>query len=294
MKLEAEKQGLKNGVHWVKRTWYNPLNGTAEPDKSKIPDIYLSPNQLIEYSKEGKLRAVMDYAKGTDDVSGPTDRYVWKDGRLMQMVRENAAYEAITSTIYTYDAGGNEIKRETKAGPGDKTGMLAAMATTEERIWNGGKLTTVVIRGRDGKVHSSTTYTYNAAGRKTKEEYSPVGLYSARTFEYDPKGNLIKDTYLDKDRKPSTVWAFENNVGGKPVRRVMSHFYQGKKDSEEITIYSYNAQGDKTSQKTVTDGKVTYDYAWQHKYDAKGNKIQTAHIKAGKPEHIEVLELRYY
>jgi hypothetical protein len=56
VELEAEKQGFKNGVHWVKRTWYLPLKGSTEPDKSKIPDIYLRPNQLMEFTKEGKLR----------------------------------------------------------------------------------------------------------------------------------------------------------------------------------------------------------------------------------------------
>ena len=265
---DADKQGLKSGVHWVKRTWYNPLNGTAEPDKAKIPDIYMRPNQLIEYGKDGKLRSVMDYARGTDDMSGPTERYYWKDGRLQRKVRENDAYEAITSTAYTYGTDGNEIKSETKPGPGDKTGLMAAMASTTESTWNGSRLTTLVTRDRNGKV-GSTTYTYDTSGRKTKEVYDPVSLYSARTYEYDQKGNLIKDTYLDKEGKPSTIWTFDYNAAGKPLKRVMSHFYQGKKDREEITTYSYNSQGDTTSQKTVSDGKATYDYGWQHKYDEK-------------------------
>ena len=157
------------------------------------------------------------------------------------------------------------------------------MATTEEKSWSGGRLAACTVRGRDGKVQKRTSYTYDAAGRKTKEEYSPAGLYSARTFEYDGKGHLIKDTYLDKEGHPSTVWTFENNAAGKPVKRVMSHFYKGKKDSEEVTSLTYNTQGDTTSTRTVKDGKVTYDYRWEHKYDAKGSRIQTAHIKAGKP-----------
>jgi YD repeat-containing protein len=294
MELEAEKQGFKNGVHWVKRTWYLPLKGKAEPDKSKVPDIYMRPNQLIEFSEQGKLRSVMDYERGSDEKSGPTRRWFWKDGKLVKEEQENTAYEAVTTTLHQYDAAGNEVKRETKAGPGDKTGIFAGMATTEENTWTGGKLASTTTRGRDGKVKQKTTYTYDAAGRKTKEEYSPAGLYSARTFEYDASGHVVKDTYLDKAGAPSTVWTFENNKAGKPLKRVMSHFYQGKKDSEEVTTFTYSPQGDMTSQKTEKDGKVTYDYRWEHKYDDKGNRIQTAHIKAGKPEHIEVLELRYY
>jgi hypothetical protein len=294
MELDAEKQGFKNGVHWVKRTWYLPLGGKAEPDKSKVPDIYMRPNQLMEFSKEGKLRAVMDYERGSDEKSGPTQRWYWKDGKLVKQEHENAAYEAISTTHYHYDAAGNELRRETKSGPGDKTGLFAGMASTEQNAWNGGKLTASTVRGSDGKVQKQTIFTYDAAGRKMKEEYSPTGLYSARTFAYDAGGNLVKDSCLDKAGAPSTVWTFENNPAGKPVKKVMRHFYQGKKDSEEVTTYTYNREGDMTTQRTEKDGKVTYDYSWEHKYDAKGNRVQTAHIKAGKPEYIEVLDLRYY
>ena len=55
MALPPEEEPAKNGVHWAKINYYKPLPGTMEPDPSKLPDIYMSPNQLIEYNKEGLL-----------------------------------------------------------------------------------------------------------------------------------------------------------------------------------------------------------------------------------------------
>jgi hypothetical protein len=149
MSLEAEKEGFRNGVQWVRRTWYNPINGTTEPDMSTVPNIYLRPNQLIEWSKEGKLKSVTEFVGGTDDKSLSTERYIWKDGRLIRKTHENADYELLYATSYTYDADGHEIKAETMPGPGDKMGFFAGMASTDESTWSGGRLTTMTTRGRD-------------------------------------------------------------------------------------------------------------------------------------------------
>lgn len=291
---DVEKWGFKPGVQWVKRTWYNPLNGTTEPDKSAIPSIYLRPNQLIEFNKEGKLKSLTEFQAGTDDETSITKNYIWKDGRLARMSHENANYEVVYATSYTYDASGNEIKGETKAGAGDKMGIFAGMASTDESSWSGGRRSFLITRDRDGIIQKRINFTYDAKGRVTTEDYTPVGLYSARTYEYDANGNVTKEAYLDKEGKPSTVWTYAYNPAGKRSKRVMAHFTAGKKDKEELTTYTYNAQGDMTSEKTVSDGKTTWDYRWEHKYDARGTRIETAHIKAGKLEYIETLKILYH
>ena len=288
--IEAQKQGLKGGVHWVKRTWYHPKPGTAEADKNSISQDIMRRSQLIEYTKDGKLRGVMDYAPGTNEGSGSEETLVYSAGRLVKRTQFAGDNEIFTTT-YTYDADGNEIKAEVKAG----AGMLGGMDHTDESTWRAGRRATLTTRGADGRLINTTTFTYDAAGRLVREDYTPVGLYAARTYEYDGKGHLIKDTYLDKTGQPSTIWTFENNAAGKPVKRIMKHFYQGEQDREEITTYAYSSQGDLSAQKTVRDNsKVTDDRAWQHTYDAKGNRIQTVHIWNGKPQMVEVLELRYY
>jgi hypothetical protein len=87
---------------------------------------------------------------------------------------------------------------------------------------------------------------------------------------------------------------YEYNTAGKLIKKAMTYSRRGKPESEEVTTNTYNVQGDRTSTKTVKDGQTIWNYNWEHKYDAKGNRIQTAHIKAGKPEYVEVLKLLYY
>ena len=53
-------QLAKPGISRIKITWYNPLPGTTEPDKSKVPDIYMWPGQLMKYKQDGRLILASD------------------------------------------------------------------------------------------------------------------------------------------------------------------------------------------------------------------------------------------
>lgn len=290
--IDAQKQGLKGGVHWVKRVWYLPKPGTTEPDKAAVSDDPARPSQLIEYNKEGKLRSVMTYIRGSADAPGWHQRWYYTDGRLTKQVQEDRDFETVLTTTYTYDDAGHETRRETKPGPANQMGVV--MYDLAENAWTGAVKKSSIRRDEAGAVQSQTSYTYDAAGRLTREDYKPIALYSARTFIYDEAGNIKKDTYLDRNGLRSFVWTGEYNAARKVTKRTTEQFYNDKKNSEEVTTHTYNSQGDITTRKTVKDGKTISDYTWQHNYDENGNRIQTVYINAGKPEFVEVLELRYY
>lgn len=287
-----DKKLAKPGINWIKITWYKPLAGTQEPDKSQVPDIYMRPNQLLQYNKEGRLMSAMDYQRGSDELSGPTLHYYWDGANLKKEVQENDQYEAIYTTIYSYDAAGNEIKNVTQRGPGDKFGITAN--GTVENTWVNGKLYKTVLRNYELVIAGFTTFSYDAKGLKTREDYSPLSLYSAQTFLYDTKGNLVNQTYLDKESKPSAEWLYEYDQMNRIVTRSYSEYNKGVKQSTEVTVMTYDANGGRTSEVTTKDGKITSEYKWQHTYDAKGNRIQTVHFKKGKVDVIEVLKLTYY
>lgn len=286
------KKLAQPGINWIKITWYKPLAGTQQPDKSQVPDIYMRPNQLLQYNKEGRLMSAMDYQRGSDEASGSTLHYYWDGANLKKEVQENDQYEAIYTTTYTYDASGNEIKNETLRGPGDKLGITTN--GTVENTWVNGKLNKTIHKNNQGAIQKSTTFSYDAKGLKSREDYTPVFLYSAKTFLYDAKGNLVNETYLDKEGKPSSEWIYEYDKMNRMVTRSYSEYYQGVKQSTEVTVMTYDANGGRTSEVTTKEGKVTSDYKWQHTYDAKGNRVQTVHFKKGKVEVIEVLKLTYY
>jgi hypothetical protein len=286
------KQLAKPGINWIKITWYNLLPGTTQPDKSKVPDIYMHPNQLLQYNKEGRLMSSMDYQRGSDEASGPTLHCYWDGTHLKKEVQENDQYEAIYTTTYTYDAAGNEIKNETKRGPGDKFGITANEFV--ESTWVNGQLSKTVYKNYEGVIEKATTFTYDAKGNKIKEAYAPVFLYAAKIFTYDAKGNKVTDTYLDKEGKPSSEWAYEYDKKGNLVKRIYTHYYKGVKESAEIALLTYDDNGSMTSDVVTKDGKTTSDQSWKHSYDAKGNRIQTIHFKNGKAEVVEVLQLTYY
>ena len=292
-KIDAAEQGLKQNVHWVKRTWYKPIkNGEAwAADKSSVPNIYLRPNQLIEYSKEGKMKAVMDYLPGTVDQSGPTRRYVWEGKKLKSEAFENAGYVLMNSATYTYDPEGHETRKETRRGPGDQFGFT--QNNSLESVWKGSLLTKQTLRDEKGALLNETSFTYDANGRKVREDYYPVSFYSGKTFEYDAKGNLIKETDLDKSGQPNMVRTYVYNSSNRIVKSTMTAYSKGIKTEERLITTTWNSQGDKTGE-VHNDGKKTISYGWQHSYDSKGNRIQTVHLKDGVAIEVEVLELRYY
>jgi hypothetical protein len=281
------------GVHWIERKWYKPLPGSEKPDTGKAADISLPANQLIEYNKNGNLMASMDFERGTYDVSGPTMRYYWDGGtRLKKEVFENEKYEAVYTTSYSYDAAGKEIKIETQRGPGDRMGITANEYT--ESTWTGGRLAKETYRDEKGALQKEITYTYNTAGLKTREDYYPVFLYSAKTFTYDDKGNMLTETRLDKAGKLSYILSYEYNSRGKLAKNSSVSYYNGVKQVDETEAYTYDAYGGCINKLITKGGKTVSNYSWKHTYDAKGSRVQTVHVQDGKTISVEVLELRYY
>ncbi|MGC4104094.1 hypothetical protein [Ferruginibacter sp.] len=283
---------VKPGIHWVKITWYKPLPGSQQPDKSKVPDIYLHPNQLIEYNKDGDLMSAMDYQRGSDENSGPTLHYYWENKKLKKEVQENDKYEALYTVTHSYDALGFQTKEETKSGPADKFHITSNEYT--EYTWEAGMLSKETRRDEKGALQSEVTYTYDIKGRKAKEVYYPVGLYAAKTFSYDNKGNLITESYLDKNGKISSEWVREFNADGKEIKVTLSSYYNGTKQSTETTVKTYDQHGECTQQTITRDGAAATTYAWKYTYDEKGSIIQAVHLKNSTVEYVEVRKITYY
>ena len=286
------KQDKSNttGLHYIDRFTYLPLPGTEQPDKSKLASNNINRNSIIAFNEAGRIISIMDYEPGTTDKSGPTKRYYWDGPKLIKEVQENDAFEVLYSVIYTYDASDNEIKAETKNGPADNSYLPGEIM---ESAWDADKLIKLTRKNEKGSIESERTYTYDSKGMRIKEVYSDKHNTSTKTFVYDSKGNKIKETDLDKDGNPSYIWEREYDKAGNMLKVTSTEYYQGKQQSQGVSIMTYDTHGGRTSYIHTENGKTTND-SWKHTYDNKGNRIQTVRIKEGKVVDVEVLKLLYY
>jgi len=287
-----EEKPNSTGLHFIKKIVYQPLPGTEKPDKSKPSTTTYKTNQIIEYKEDGHMMSVMDYERGSEDITNSTKRYYWDGDKLVKEVQENAASDVVYYTVYTYNSNGNEIKSVTKSGPADQMRFVGNESI--ESIWTDGKLTKIIRRDENNIFQSSRTYTYDNKGMLIKEEYTDKrNLTSVKTFGYDAKGNKIKEADLDREGKPKYSWDRVYDAAGRLVKVTGTEYYQGKVTGLRITTSTYDSHGGLASE-TDTDNGVTNTYTWKNTYDAKGNLTQTVSIKNGKVEEVEVRSLIYY
>ena len=286
-----EEKPNTTGLHFIERFDYLPLPGTETADKTKLATESYKTNQIIEYNEAGRIMSVMDYERGSKDVTNSTKRFYWEGRKLLKEVQENAAGEEVYTVSYTYNAAGNEMKSVTKSGPAGQMAFIENEST--ESIYTDGKLTKFIRRNDKDEFRNSRTYTYDSKGMVIKEEYTNQYNTAVKTFAWDSKGNKIKEADLDKDGNPKYVWERQYDQAGRMTKSIGTEYYQGKKQGERIMTITYDSHGAITNQVDADNG-TTNIYSYKHTYDARGNLLQTVSLKNGKVEDVEVRNLLYY
>lgn len=128
---------------------------------------------------------------------------------------------------YTYDSKGNALSYTTNMGDlfscsfkYDSNGNLILKG------FSSGSVVTYEYNDKKLLIHEKDTqgrerwYSYNSAGRKTKEKRKLLNDISTITFSYDKNGNLV----LKKQKigKVATEEKFEYNSAGKRTKRIVN------------------------------------------------------------------------
>lgn len=198
---------------------------------------------------------------------------------LLQEV-ENQGHDVLEKvTDYQYNDDGTVLSSTKEAG-GKTTVQLRASQggdLQEETITEQGKVTTNSYENNQIK----QSYVEEENGRQTLTNYNSNGVPTDKTIE---EANKRSVTLFDDNGKPKEKVTVEGDLENEQYTRIDSLNYKDdgsvqrvvvRPDKNMQTTTDYNANGKKTSQTQIIDGK-TYEV----EYDGKGNtKIL---VKAGE------------
>ena len=198
---------------------------------------YNEKGEMIESSME--LDGILESAeKHTYDKNGnKSDVYEnYKDGLL----------ESKNINLSSYDENGNLLSKTNQEY--DVESETTTVSYREERRYNDAKqiLEKRLDNDGNGEIDEYTYYQYDDANRLLEERYKPdnVSSESITSYTYSTEGLL-----LQKERKK------EEKI-------------------ENIKHYTYNSNGQETSNSTDSDGDGLIDYAYKTLYDSEGNRIR--------------------
>lgn len=252
---------------------YSMANSTvASPDGTKI--YYITGQQVNvfdltagTFTTVGELNAL---------VSGITNAPGTEDGVATEAPKNADARKAVCKTWY-----------------GDSMGTISSTQdmTQEFYFYNyDGKLARVAKYGRgygeDGSAgeYELTYYTKNLLDDQAnilKSTRYQRGLYdygdfamkqvSETTYEYDAKGNLVKES------TPSEIYGYEYDEAGNIVRKTVTNAYTGK-EVQTLEYMDFIALNKPTS--AISDGAYdSYKYVVSYNYDDNLNKTLEMHSK---------------
>lgn len=179
---------------------------------------------LYEYNKKGQKVKELEFIKSSNAKPNLSTEYQYdKSGRISKAIYQNLKFpEQVSSNnrvdLYTYDAHGRLVLTEMKGTNSnyhqqielqyDSAGNILSLQR-KVNMANIGSLTRYEYDG-DNQVSSKhfdpgqdtwksmTETEYNVQGLKVKEStYSPSGLVSWVSFEYDKNGLLIRETHFN-------------------------------------------------------------------------------------------------
>lgn len=213
-----------NSVH--KTEWTYDSNGNVLTQKSG--------QSLISYRYDSQGNVI---EKKHRFDSGAVDVVVYtydSNGNLSSEVESSQGSDITTTTTYTYDQAGNNLRREE------------------------------VITGHEPVI---TEWTYDASGRvlTEKETYIANGsqeFWTELTMVYNAQGNKVSRQFLDA----SGAWAkytYSYNTDNQRVKEVFEN-WTGEKTE---TVYTYDINGNPTGyRKTTAKGTRTMTLTWQPVY----------------------------
>lgn len=215
--------------------------------------------------------------------------------------------QSFTESIYNTDAAGNKGK----------------LAYSNVFTFNeDGNRTQLQNKRSDGKVNSTTKFTYDSAGfialeevftsegvleRKfvcktdaagRKIEQRDIAKHKARQnkltyqYEYDAKGNMTR--WLAYKGDNSLAWNFVYTYDDKDNRTTMQS--KAIDGSASITYkYTYDEKGNMTEEEVLkVDGSLKNKFTYNYKFDKKNNWITQVKMENGKAVEIKERTYKYF
>ena len=210
--------------------------------------------QLSEYDTNGNVAKVISY----DENGGIKSHTVYEYDKKGTLIKESS-YDGNGTvedyTVYENDENGYILKYTRYDANGVKKHCTEYFEnTTNENKYFSGKERRSESYSSDGSLSGITEYNRNGDIVKS-EQYISGKLYAIKEMEYDERGNLIKSSSYDADRKFTGYSIYGYNESGK---RIKISKYDGSGTLTEYTEIKRN--GDYILSETV--------------YDADGNKTE--------------------
>lgn len=183
-----------------------------------------------EYDKDGNI------TKKYDGLTNATEEYEYKDGLAVKMRYTNNDGQTMEET-YEYDEHGTLIK------------------------------TTHYVAVLDDTSVNETKPEYDAQGRiiRKTEYYSDGSVFSVDEYEYNNKGEVVKETSTGDGSKTEKEYVRDERGN------VLSELYKviAPGSEETRTEYEYNSDNKKILEKkfTVKDGVETLKTSWEYVYE---------------------------
>ena len=108
--------------------------------------------------------------------------------------------------------------------------------------------------------------------RKTKY-YAPIfggGLYTDSKYEYDSKGQLVKDTFVYNDRETVTTYSYDDNGN------LIEEIYVSDHSSGYRIVCEYDERGLYIKRMHYTGREEVPNSVWTWEYDDNGNLLKEA------------------
>ncbi|MES2598702.1 MAG: fibro-slime domain-containing protein [Verrucomicrobiota bacterium] len=232
--------------------WYDSNSQVTQVSNAGTPG---APEVTLfhAYDQDGRLTSVTDSdgvrVQTTHDVRGRSDRFIWTGG-------------GISHASVDLDRNGRgqitHIKRYA-----DSTLTNLVSQTTYDQIAPQGWVKQIQHRDGTGVLYNAGTnftYTYDFEGQVTAQ--SSQG--NSTTYTYDPSGQLLTADH-SAAAYPDEFYNYD-----KSGNRTSSHLHTGyttgtanRLQSDGLSNYGYDAEGNMTTRTEITTGKVTtftYDH----------------------------------
>jgi len=239
---DLSEKGLKGNVKFYKETKYKPIETLGKIEKGHAINI-----AETNFNNEGNLIDQRFFSYETNFTSKTIYSYNEK-GSLIKVVEE-------------YGKNG-ELKRRNRTYNYDKKEKLI-----EEKWYN-----------KEKKIESKRTYNYDKKGNLIEESYwSDEGnfIYQTTYYIYDNKGNLIENYSKGEKLKGRIKNTYEYDEKGNEIEGIF--YFNGIEERKWYNRYDEKENLIEEEAFLFKGENVdkAFSYRTTHKYDTKGNIIET-------------------
>ncbi len=234
---------------------------TIDPKGNITIKTYDNINRQKTVTADGNTTTYIYNANGTKQSvtyqDGTTEEYTYyKNNKNKTLTNKKADGTTIESYSYTYDANGNQTTKT------DAKGTTTYTYDSQNRLQT--------ITEPNG---STTTYTYDKAGNRTKETNTQNSNITETTYTYNEQNRLLQTNKRENGTTETTTYTYdlsgnlikEKKESIKPTETETPETYnmykagQGNAEDNLVTYYTYD-QRNQLKQTKTKDKTIHYTY----------------------------------